>query len=129
MGHKETEPVALERDAPVTLLEIKDIIAQAVGQIRTEFRYMKEEVDKALGALETRFDVKLTAISQKIDAIEVTQVELNRKMETIRSQVLERVATVGNFEREFGKCQEACIKLKEDSRWLHTILENVDNRA
>lgn len=113
----------------MTLQAIKDIVDQAVGQIKSEFKFMKEEVNQSLEPLETHFDAQLALISQKIDSIEVVQGELNRKMETIKSQVVETAAKVNTLERDYNNLQEEHAQLKEDNRKLHNILENVDNRA
>lgn len=85
VGSKETETALHDLDTPVTLHAIKNIVAQAMGQIRTEFRYMKKEVNKSLDALETHFDAKLTTISERIDTVQATQGEVNRKVKTVRN--------------------------------------------
>lgn len=90
---------------------------------------MKENVSKSLAALEVHVDAKLATITQKIEAIEPAQGELNRKVETIKNQAVETVAKVDNLESKYGKLQAEHTKLKEDIKKLHNILENVDNRA
>lgn len=39
------------------------------------------------------------------------------------------VAKVDKLEREYGKFQEEHTKLKEETRTLHNLLENIDNCA
>lgn len=85
-GSKVDEEEALDPATPVTLQAISYTVAQAVGQIGSEFQQMKDEVNKSLGALETRFDSKLTTVVHKNDTIEAAQRDLNRRVELVKAQ-------------------------------------------
>lgn len=69
-------------DSPVTLEAIRQIVTQEVGKIETI-----EELCKSMNVWEQKVDSNLTFLTQKIEAIEISQ-RFCSKSEEIKNQVV-----------------------------------------
>lgn len=64
---------------------------------------------KSIDALASKFESKLTTISQGKDAIEAIQKDLTWKVDTIGTHTTEIAMKVTDLEKEYGNLQEEVI--------------------